>query len=127
MKMKLKSFIVSAMVLMGAFGVILPAQVNAVEDPCSIGALDETQKEALGCNGDGSKVMTTANNVINTAIALIGVVAVIGLILGGIQYVKSAGDVGKTAQAKNTIIWSIIGLIVTLLAFAVVNFVLKSL
>jgi hypothetical protein len=59
-----------------------------------------------------------------TVLGVIGVVSVVMLIYGGIQYSMSGGDVGKLTQAKSTITYAIIGLIVAALAFAIVNFVI---
>jgi hypothetical protein len=49
------------------------------------------------------------------------------LIYGGIRYTISAGDSKAVTDAKNTILYAIIGIIVALLAYAIVNFVLTSL
>jgi multisubunit Na+/H+ antiporter MnhB subunit len=57
---------------------------------------------------------------------LIGAVSVIMLIIGGIRYTISQGDSSAVTSAKNTILYAIIGIIVALLAYAIVNFVLGS-
>ena len=49
------------------------------------------------------------------------------LIWGGIRYVVSGGDAKKVTDAKNTVLYAIIGLIVAFLAFAIVNFVVNAL
>lgn len=64
---------------------------------------------------------------INTALFVIGALAVIMLIYGGIRYTISAGDSKQVEAAKNTILYAIIGIVVALLAGAVVNFVLTNL
>ena len=58
---------------------------------------------------------------------LIGAVAVVMIIYAGIQYITSAGDAGKMANAKNTIIWSVIGLVLAILASVIVQFVNNTL
>ena len=63
--------------------------------------------------------------IINTVFGIIGVVAVIMIIIGGVNYTMSQGDSTKVQKAKNTITYGIIGLVVSLLAFAIINFVLK--
>jgi hypothetical protein len=65
--------------------------------------------------------------ITNTALYLIGAISVLMLIYGGIRYTLSAGDSKAVTDAKNTIMYAIIGIIVALLAFAIVNFVLKTL
>ena len=57
---------------------------------------------------------------------IIGVMAVIMIIWGGIRYVLSAGNSAALTSAKNTIIYSIIGLIIAILAYAIVSFVINT-
>ena len=56
----------------------------------------------------------------------IGAISVIMLIIGGIRYVISGGDSTAVQGAKNTILYAIVGIVVALLAYAVVNFVISS-
>lgn len=65
--------------------------------------------------------------ITNAALFLIGAISVLMLIYGGIRYTLSAGDSKAVTDAKNTILYAIIGIIVALLAYAIVNFVLTSL
>ncbi|MGO3702330.1 MAG: pilin [Candidatus Saccharimonadales bacterium] len=64
--------------------------------------------------------------VTNVLLFLIGAVSVIMLIYGGIRYTISGGDQGSVTAAKNTILYAIIGIIVALIAYAVVNFVIAQ-
>ena len=48
------------------------------------------------------------------------------LVWGGLRYILSGGDNKKITDAKNTILYAIIGLIIAVLAFAIVNFVLNA-
>jgi hypothetical protein len=57
----------------------------------------------------------------------VGVISVFMLIYGGLRYITSGGDSKKVTDAKNTILYAIVGLIVAILAFAIVRFVLNSL
>jgi hypothetical protein len=65
--------------------------------------------------------------ITNTALYLIGAISVLMLIYGGIRYTTSMGDAKDVESAKNTIMYAIIGVVVALLAYAIVNFVLTSL
>ena len=65
--------------------------------------------------------------IINTLLSIVGVVAVIMIIVGGFRMVVSGGNEKAVADARNTILYAVIGLIVAVLAFAIVNFVLDSL
>ena len=75
-------------------------------------------------NGGDIKLMDSVQKIINTVIGVVGVVAVAMIIIGGIQYTTSSGDAPKVKKAKDTILYGIVGLIIALLAFAIVNFVL---
>ena len=55
-----------------------------------------------------------------------GFMAVVMIIMGGISFITSQGDAAKVTRARNTILYGVIGLIVAILAFAIVNFVLTS-
>jgi hypothetical protein len=49
------------------------------------------------------------------------------LIIGGIKYVVSGGDSKKVTDAKNTVLYAIIGLVIAVFAYAIVNFVISAL
>lgn len=78
----------------------------------------------------GSNVPTSLDvqiqNVTNLLLTAIGIIAVIMVIIGGIRYAVSGGDENGTRAAKDTILYAIIGLVVALLAYAIVNFVLTK-
>lgn len=77
--------------------------------------------------GDGSDDLTTSvTGILNAVIAILGLVCVVVIIIGGINYMTSAGDSGKVKKAKDTILYGLIGLIICVLAFAIVNFVIAN-
>jgi hypothetical protein len=61
--------------------------------------------------------------LINLMLFIVGILAIIFLIFGGIRYVISGGDKSKVDAAKNTILYAIVGLVVAILGYAVVNWV----
>lgn len=83
-------------------------------------------KDHDGVTGQTSNLMGTLNTVINVVLGVIGFIAVVMIILGGISFTTSQGDTAKTTKARNTILYGVVGLVIALLAFAVVNFVLNS-
>lgn len=72
---------------------------------------------------DGRTLMGTIQQLTDVLIFLIGAIAVVMIIVGGIRYVVSAGDQAALTSAKNTILYAIIGLLVAIMAFAVVRFI----
>lgn len=73
-----------------------------------------------------SDLMSVINTVINVIIGMVGFIAVVVVIVGGIGFITSQGDASKVTRARNTILYGVVGLVVALLAFAIVNFVLGS-
>jgi glucose uptake protein GlcU len=85
---------------------------------------------AARCDGCPSDLFGDAGvfkQITNTILYIVGIIAVIMLIIGGIRYVISGGDAKKVTDAKNTVLYAIIGLIIAFLAFAIVNFVISAL
>ena len=68
----------------------------------------------------------TFNNIINTILYVAGIVAVAMLIFGGIRFMISRGDKDKVQKAKNTVIYAIIGLILVIFSYAIVNFIISA-
>jgi len=64
--------------------------------------------------------------IIQAILGVLGVVAVIFIIVGAVNYTVSQGDPGKVKKARDTILYAVIGLIVALLAFAIVSFILTK-
>ncbi|HKX73708.1 MAG TPA: hypothetical protein VJM32_06840 [Candidatus Saccharimonadales bacterium] len=64
------------------------------------------------------------NRILTTFTYIIGAISVLMIIIGGIRYVTSNGDQNSITSAKNTILYSVIGLIVAILAYAIVSFVI---
>jgi Type IV secretion system pilin len=78
-------------------------------------------------DGNTTNLPQFIKSIINILLFVIGIIAVLMIIIGGIRYVVSGGDSSAVTGAKNTILYSIVGLVVALMAFAIVNFVLNSL
>jgi hypothetical protein len=64
--------------------------------------------------------------ITNTLLFVVGAVSVIMVIIGGLRYITSGGNNANVATAKNTILYAIIGIVIALFAYAIVNFVLSS-
>ena len=73
-------------------------------------------------NGDSSLV----RRVINFMLIGIAVVSVVMLIFGGFRYVVSSGNKDAVTSAKNTILYAVIGLLIALFAYAIIQFVLNT-
>jgi cytochrome bd-type quinol oxidase subunit 2 len=80
---------------------------------------------ATACNTKSNLGQVFAN-VANILVFLVGSVSVIMIIVGGLRYVTSNGDSKQTEAAKNTVLYAVIGLVVAIVAYAIVNFVVTN-
>lgn len=76
--------------------------------------------------GSGNELQTAVISIINAVVGVLALVCVIVIIIGGVNYMTSSGDAGKVKKAKDTILYGVIGLVVCVLAFAIVNFVIVN-
>ncbi len=120
-KVKMAIMGVSAAATLCAAAIVAPN--TYAENPANRYVNTETQQTATG---DSRGLMDVLQVVINVVLGVIAFVAVVMIIVGGIQYTTSAGDAGKVTKAKNTILYGVIGLVIALLAFAIVNFVISN-
>ncbi len=65
------------------------------------------------------------NTIVDIAFSVAGALALLFIIIGGLRYIFSAGDPQAASQAKNTVIYALVGLVVTILAYSIVRFVAK--
>lgn len=112
----------------------LPAAALGAEDcPENIDPANSTITQGVECSKGTSSADSlfgpsgVFSQISNILIFLVGAVSVIMLIYGGFRYVISAGNSDQVGAAKNTIIYSIVGIVVAILAYAVVGFVTGSL
>lgn len=122
---KLNIFTILAITLFTLFGVAtFGFSANAGAITMAEGA------EAARCDGCPANLFGNEgifSQVTSTILYIVGIIAVIMLIIGGIRYIVSGGDAKKVTEAKNTILYAIIGLIICFFAYAIVNFVIDSL
>ncbi len=117
---------VSAAEIVERFEAVGP--VMGASDPvCDNAQVSQEIKAASGCNGNsGVELPNVVTSIINGVIAILGLLAVIMIVVGGYKYMTAAGDAGKLAAAKNTLLYACIGLIICALAFMIVNFVIVN-
>jgi hypothetical protein len=120
MKHRIRTLILTVALLLGGSSLMAaPAGAINVFSPCS-GAAAAT---AVCQSKNSDSVAKMVQVIIGILSFAIGIVATIMIIIGGIRYVTSNGDASQVKSAKDTILYSVIGLIVALMAYAIVNFV----
>lgn len=125
MKKLMMSLIAGVLMLMGV--VAQPVWADGDGNICDDLDKNSPLYSQAGCDLTSDKTADkVVGGVINVVLSLVGVLAVCVLIVGGIMYITSTGDAAKVHRAKNAIIYGVVGLVVSLLAYAIVNFVVKN-
>ncbi len=127
--------VLSGLVVASLAGVGVTANQAWADVTCPEGSIrgdaGESASSYAECNlpkeeTERTDLMQTVVTIINVIVGVVGIVAVIVIVLGAVSFVTSQGDAAKVTKGKNTILYGVIGLVVSLLAFAIVNFVLSA-
>lgn len=118
---KFAKIIVSIFITIATTLSLASGQVMAltVQEGAEAARAEGMPAELIGADG----VFTRFTNI---ALYVVGAISVIMLIWGGLRYITSGGDSKKVTDAKNTVLYAIIGLIIAVLAYAIINFVLTT-
>ena len=129
-KEKLKRFAVllSLVFMVVAIPAAPASAINVFEDNKDVKALcnNAATKDSAVCASKDDEADELVQTIISVLLFAIGVVSVIMIIVGGLRYTTSNGDSNQVTSAKNTILYAVIGLVVALLAFVIVNFVVDQ-
>ena len=82
--------------------------------------------DTTGCADTSGNLYDLLNKIVNIFSAIVGVIAVIMIVVGGLRYITSGGDANKVGAAKTTIIYALIGLVIVALSQIIVHFVLAQ-
>jgi cytochrome bd-type quinol oxidase subunit 2 len=124
-------FLLSAGILASfLFSTILPATVAAAncanptttQDQIACGVNDAAGKSNANPNDLGD----TAKKIVNILSAVVGAIAVIMIIVGGLRFITSAGNEASIKSARGTIIYAVVGLVIVALAQIIVHFVIHT-
>lgn len=138
MKKVVLSAVAAILTVLGLSGVAVMSPAYAAttdKHPICANGQPSSTPDLKGCSEWGSTggsnlsqddLMNTLQVVINVIVGVIGFIAVAMIIMGGISFATSQGDSSKVAKARNTIIYGVVGLVIAMLAFAIVNFVLSN-
>ena len=124
----MKKFILASLALVGVVAVAAttaPA-ISPAKAVNPYGACDANSSSAI-CKGKGESLSEGfVKPTINIILWVVGVAAVIVIVVAGLKYVTSSGNPSAVSSAKTTILYAVIGLVIAITAYAIVNFVLKS-
>ena len=97
--------------------------------PVTVGAVDvfpqcDGSNTSAVCKSTNDDLSSMIRTIVNTLLYILGAVSVLVIVIAGIMYVVSGGDLNAVNKAKNALLYAVIGLIVAILAYAIVNFVI---
>ena len=130
---RIKQLITSLMatgliVLPLGFVSVAHAVTNNAPSLCQGASLTVGTTSATPCDNTGAG--SSLNNIVRFALNLfsviVGIIAVVMIVVGGLKYVTSGGDSQRVSGAKDTILFAVVGLIVVALAQVIVHFVLQK-
>jgi len=118
MKRYIQTILVTFAMVLGLTSVMAPA-AGAINVFKGCEGKDATSEV---CKNSSESVQKPVRDIISTLLVAVGIIAVIMIIVGGLRYILSNGDSSKIKSAKDTVLYSVIGLVVAMLAYAIVNF-----
>ena len=80
-----------------------------------------------GANNPNLASTSELHTILSIVFGIVGALSLLVITISGLRYVISAGDPKRTAQAKEGIIYAIVGLVVAISAEAIVTFVVGGL
>ncbi len=118
----------SALRIASRLSVVMASAYVMTNNAFAIGTVSDGADSAKGADQPLSLfgVNSTFSTITNVLLYVIGAIAVIMIVIGGLRYVLSGGDSNQISAAKNTILYAIIGIIIAILAYAIINFVIGS-
>ncbi len=122
-KKKLMTLMTSSGLLAALFTLVNAPFSYAVELTISQGANSAKGVDQATDLFGSAGIFTTVSNVM---LFIVGAISVIMIVIGGLRYVISGGNSGNVTTAKNTILYAVVGLIISIMAYAIVNFVITS-
>lgn len=109
------------------FATLTPALVQAAPKDEVQGGFTAAGGSASDADPSASGTLrTTIQKIINILLFIIGIIAVIVIVIAGIQYATSGGNAEQSSKAKNAIIYAVVGIIVAVMAYAIVGFVVGN-
>jgi sorbitol-specific phosphotransferase system component IIC len=118
-------------VFISTLGAVVASFLVVFSAPISLAfsqTMEEGARSARGTDQVTDLFGTTGifATVTNILLFVVGAISVIMIIIGGLRYVTSGGNTANVTAAKNTILYAIVGVVVSLFAYALINFVLTS-
>jgi len=87
-------------------------------------AQGKVKPEDIGLKNPITDPNAALGNILNAVYFWAGVIAIIVIIIAGILYSSSTANPSQTKRAREAVIYSVVGLVVILMAFVVTQYIL---
>lgn len=124
----MKRFLSKVILLSLLLAMWVPASVASAQNlnqACDIDAKSALCKENKV--GGGNRIYGLLRSVANLVSLVAGVAGVVMIMIGGFRYIRGSGDPNALGEARNTILYALIGLVVAATAQILIAFVLNRL
>ena len=118
----MKKTLLTLVVIVALFSLIVLPNLALAAANVNLGLQQVGENIGLGT----TDIRVTIAKIINVAMGLLGIVAVLIILLGGFKWMTAGGSDEKVKEARKLIISGIIGLVIILTAYAIANFVVGS-
>lgn len=127
---KIKLFIAGLITLSGLALAIAPLSVSAdgistIGDTCNNAAGQGTGSNEV-CGSTKDNLPSMIKTIVNVLLYIVGAASVVMIIWGGIVFTTSGGNENSIKSARAIITYSVVGLVIAFLAYAIVNWVIKN-
>ena len=127
MRRYVRRIILSTVVLLGSVVFVQPITLVSAVGWGNSGSCGIDGASEVGCDTQGSGDSSgTISVILNFVMGMTAVVSIVAIVIGGARYTASQGQAEKVAQARRMILYGVVGLVVSLLAMAIVWFVLSQ-
>ncbi len=113
----LASVAIAVLLVLGAAGVVSAVDIWG-GGGCDGAKTDLCEKKKSGKNNIASVIRP----IIEVLLYISTIVSIIVIVTAGIRYATSGGDSGKVTSSKNTLMYAVVGFIVSILALAIIQF-----
>ncbi len=127
--MKLKTILLTLAGVIFSFGILMPSSIPAMAQPSGSGDAAQQGLDAIGgAFPQGARqanydIQSVTKRVIDWALYIAAIVAVIYIIIGGYFYITSAGNATQAGKGKSTLVNALIGLTLIILSYVIVQIV----
>jgi hypothetical protein len=123
------TYVISTLCIVGSFGAQAGALSSSTQNICNApgtGGSAFCDSNTTGANGSLSGPNGIIVKVANIFAFVTGLASVFVILVGGLMYITASGDAGKAKNGRSAVIYACVGLVVVVMARALIGFVVTK-